>query len=56
MSANPQSSDLKNRIIFTILILSIYRLGTFIPLPGINPDQLQLLMEGNQKGLLDNLL
>ena len=52
MSANPQSSDLKNRIIFTILILSIYRLGTFIPLPGINPDQLQLLMEGNQKGLL----
>jgi len=52
MSANPQSSDLKNRIIFTIFILSIYRLGTFIPLPGINPDQLQILMEGNQKGLL----
>ena len=52
MSANPQSSDLKNRIIFTIFIPSIYRLGTFIPLPGINPDQLQLLMEGNQKGLL----
>jgi len=27
-------------------------LGTFIPLPGIDPQQLQLLMEGNQKGLL----
>ncbi len=52
MSANPQSSDLKNRIIFTIFILSIYRFGTFIPLPGINPEQLQILMEGNQKGLL----
>ena len=52
MSVNAQSSDLKNRIIFTIFILSIYRLGTFIPLPGINPDQLQILMEGNQKGLL----
>ena len=52
MSATPQSSDLKNRIIFTIFILSIYRLGTFIPLPGINPDQLQILMEGNQQGLL----
>jgi len=52
MSASSQSNDLRNRILFTILILSIYRLGTFIPLPGIDPQQLQLLMEGNQKGLL----
>mgnify|MGYP001472473057 CR=1 FL=1 len=52
MSAAPQSSDLKNRILFTIFILTIYRLGTFVPLPGIDPDQLQSLMEGNQKGLL----
>ena len=37
---------------FTILILSIYRLGTFVPIPGIDPDQLQILMESNQKGLL----
>ena len=52
MSALSQSSDLKNRIIFTIIILTIYRLGTFVPLPGIDPEQLQVLMEGNQKGLL----
>jgi len=52
MSANPQSSDLKNRIIFTVLILVVYRLGTFVPLPGIDPEQLQTLMDGNQKGLL----
>ena len=52
MSAAPQSSDLKNRVLFTIFILAIYRLGTFVPLPGIDPDQLQSLMEGNQKGLL----
>ena len=52
MSATPQSSDLKNRILFTIFILTIYRLGTFVPLPGIDPGQLQSLMEGNQKGLL----
>ena len=51
MSASP-NNDLKNRVIFTILVLSIYRLGTFIPLPGIDPEQLKLLMEGNQKGLL----
>ena len=52
MSASPQSNDLRNRIIFTIFILAIYRLGTFVPLPGIDPNQLQTLMEGNQKGLL----
>ena len=46
------SSDLKNRVLFTIIILSVYRLGTFVPLPGIDPDQLKILMEGNQKGLL----
>ena len=40
------SNDLKNRILFTILILSIYRLGTFVPLPGIDPDQLKIMIEG----------
>ena len=52
MSMSPKSNDLRNRILFTIFILAIYRLGTFVPLPGIDPQQLQLLMEGNQKGLL----
>jgi len=52
--SNPinQSSDLKNRILFTIFVLSIYRLGTFIPLAGIDPESLQNLMNSNQKGLL----
>ena len=52
MSASPQSNDLRNRIFFTVIILAIYRFGTFVPLPGIDPNQLQVLMEGNQKGLL----
>ena len=52
MSSIAQSGDLKNRIIFTILILAVYRFGTFVPLPGIDPDQLKIMMEGNQKGLL----
>ena len=52
MSASTQSNDLRNRIIFTLFILAVYRLGTFVPLPGIDPDQLQIMMEGNQKGLL----
>ena len=52
MSSIAQSGDLKNRIIFTLLLLSVYRFGTFVPLPGIDPDQLKTMMEGNQKGLL----
>ena len=46
------ASDLKNRIIFTVLILCVYRFGTYVPLPGINPEALQSLMETKQRGLL----
>ena len=52
MSENSQNHDLRNRIFFTLFILSVYRFGTFVPLPGIDPDQLQELMQSNQKGLL----
>ena len=52
MSVSSQNTDLRNRILFTIFILTIYRLGTFVPLPGIDPDQLQELINNNQKGLL----
>ena len=49
MSTMTQNNDLRNRIIFTIFILAVYRFGTFVPLPGIDPDQLKIMMEGNQK-------
>ena len=52
MSEASQSHDLRNRIFFTIFILTVYRFGTFVPIPGIDPEQLQVMMEGNQKGLL----
>ena len=52
MSASFQTNDLKNRILFTIFILAVYRFGTFVPIPGIDPEQLQTMMSGNQKGLL----
>ena len=45
-------SDLKNRIIFTVFILCVYRFGTYVPLSGIDPEALQSLMETKQKGLL----
>tara|TARA_B100000131_G_scaffold307267_1_gene335277 strand:+ start:319 stop:1599 length:1281 start_codon:yes stop_codon:yes gene_type:complete len=52
MSESIKSNDLRNRILFTLFVLSVYRFGTFVPLPGIDPQQLQIMMEGNQKGLL----
>ena len=52
MSESSQTNDLKNRVLFTVFILAIYRLGTFVPLPGIDPEQLQIMMDSNQKGLL----
>ena len=46
------SDDLRNRIVFTILVLCVYRLGTYIPLAGIDPFALQQTMSSSQKGLL----
>ena len=47
-----KSNDLRNRIFFTIFILCIYRLGTFVPLAGIDPFALKEMMTASQKGLL----
>ena len=47
-----QAKDLKSRILFTILILIIYRLGTYVPLAGIDPLALKEIMASSQKGLL----
>jgi len=47
--------DLKNRIIFTLGMLLIYRLGTFIVIPGIDPSQLENLRSQAAGGLV-NLL
>ena len=47
-----KNNDLRNRILFTVFILSIYRLGTYVPLPSIDPASLKTLMQSNQRGLL----
>ena len=47
-----KNKDLTNRILFTVLILSVYRLGTYVPLSGIDPESLKTLMDSNQRGLL----
>jgi len=47
-----KNNDLKNRILFTVMMLCVYRLGTYIPLPGIDSQALQELMQSKQTGLL----
>ena len=47
-----QAKDLKNRILFTVLLLIVYRLGTYVPLSGIDPQALKEIMSTSQKGLL----
>ena len=44
--SSSSSIDLRNRIIFTIGILAVYRFGTFVPLPGIDPEELKELLVG----------
>ncbi|MFM8901322.1 MAG: preprotein translocase subunit SecY [Burkholderiales bacterium] len=47
--------DLRRRLIFLLLALVVYRIGTHIPVPGIDPVQLQQLFNSQQGGIL-NLL
>ncbi|MEO8186169.1 MAG: preprotein translocase subunit SecY [Burkholderiaceae bacterium] len=44
--------DLKRRLIFLLLALVVYRVGTHIPVPGIDPDQLRQLFNRQQGGIL----
>ncbi len=44
--------ELRERIIFTLLILAVYRFGSFVVLPGVNPDALAAGAAGNNNGLL----
>jgi preprotein translocase subunit SecY len=47
-----KAEALKKRIWFTLGALLIYRLGTYIPVPGINPDALAAAFNANQSGII----
>src|SRR6202790_365370 len=51
-SAFAKATELKNRLWFTLGALVIYRLGTYIPLPGIDPQVLQEIFARNSSGIL----
>ncbi len=45
--------DLRRRLVFLLLALVVYRVGAHIPVPGIDPDQLKQLFNGQQGGILN---
>ena len=45
--------DLRRRLLFLLLALVVYRIGTHIPVPGIDPDQLRQLFDSQSGGILN---
>src|SRR6204780_5071506 len=52
-SAFSKADELKKRIWFTLGALIVYRLGTYIPLPGIDPAAFEASFTGHRQGVLD---
>ena len=46
-------SELRSRLLFVLIALLVYRAGTHIPVPGINPERLAALFDQQQGGILD---
>ena len=51
-SAFSKAKDLQKRLLFTLFALIVFRLGTYIPFPGINPTVLTEFFSENSGGLL----
>ncbi len=45
--------DLRRRLIFLVLALVVYRIGTHVPVPGIDPAQMQALFKSQGGGILN---
>ena len=48
-----KAEELKQRLWFTLGALLIYRVGTYVPLPGINPHALEAIFQQKSGGILD---
>ena len=50
-AALSKATDLRNRIFFTLGLLVVYRLGTYIPVPGIDGQALRDFMDSASTGI-----
>lgn len=44
--------DLKNRLFFLLIAILIFRIGSYIPVPGLDPDKLQKLFSAQQNNII----
>ncbi len=52
LGAFSKATELKKRLWFTLGVLVVYRLGTFIPIPGVDPVVMQDIFQQNAGGIL----
>ena len=55
IGAIPRIPELNKRLLFTAVMLIVYRLGVFVPIPGIDPDQILKLFEQTKGTIFDIL-
>ncbi|MEX0941213.1 MAG: preprotein translocase subunit SecY [Pseudomonadales bacterium] len=46
-------TELRQRLMYVLLAILVYRIGSHIPVPGINPERLRALFDQSQGGILD---
>ena len=51
-TANPGIADLKRRLLFVLLAIFVFRIGSYIPVPGLNPQRLQDLFNAQQNNII----
>lgn len=55
LSAFGKAKELQQRLLFTLMILVVYRIGTYVPIPGIDLDKFQSVFASGGGGLLGRL-
>ena len=51
-AAFAKATELQKRIWFTLIALLVYRLGTFIPIPGVDPEAFKAAFQSQAGGIL----
>lgn len=51
-SAGGGLADLKSRLLFVLIAIVVFRIGTYIPVPGLNPQRLQELFSAQQNNIV----
>ena len=53
LASTGKKSELRSRLMFVFTMLVVYRIGSFIPVPGINPEQMAVFFEQQSGTILD---